>query len=387
MGRPDSISRDMVEAVSASLRGRIATLIVPNDFQSADVSGLPMRPAGPIFSAVNGDSIEKAARALRNGRRNALIIGGRGLREYGLLAAARVKAATGCDLLSDGFPAYIERGAGLPYVERIPYFPEAAHGLLSRYEAVVLAGAHEPVTFFGYQGSPVRLLTERQDKVILCSDGEDAIAALQGLAEALGAPPVSAVGKGAFASFRRPPPTGTLTPEKACAVLAALQPEGAIVVDEGLTSAFAYADLSDGGTPTCLDVHQPGEPWIGMPCAVGAALAAPGRKVINLQADGSALYTVQALWTESREGLDITTLLCSNKTYHILEMEFSPGGYQHRGYGRRTLPQHLPSRCQLGGDRLGIRRPCRIGEYLETLADEIKRSLREEGPHLIEMRL
>ena len=225
VGSADSISRDMVDAVAASLSGRISTLIVPNDFQLADVSDCPKKAPGPVFSATDGESVEMAALALKNGRGSALILGGRGLREDGLLAAARVRAVTRCDLLSEGFPACIERGAGLPYVERLPYFPEAAQALLSRYRAVVLAGAHEPVTFFGYPGSRGRLLTERQDKVVLCSEGQDAIAALQCLAETLGAPPASAIGRDGFASFHRPPlPTGSLTPEKACAVLAACSP-------------------------------------------------------------------------------------------------------------------------------------------------------------------
>ncbi len=184
-----------------------------------------------------------------------------------------------------------------------------------------------------------------------------------------------------------PLPAGTLTPEKACAVLAALQPEGAIVVDEGLTSAFAYADLSDGTPPHALMSIAGGAIGYGMPCAVGAALAAPGRKVINLQADGSALYTVQALWTESREGLDITTLLCSNKTYHILEMEFSRAGISTAGTAASTLTSLSRPDVNWVEIAWGFGVPAVSVDTAETLADEIKRSLREEGPHLIEMRL
>jgi len=388
VGSTDSISRDMTDAVGAALSGRIATLIVPNDLQQADVSDRALPTLGPIFDAVDRAAVDEAAHALKNGRARALILGGRGCREDGLLAAARVKEATGCDLLSEGFPPYVERGAGLPQVDRIPYFPEAALSLLSKYEAVVLAGAHEPVTFFGYPGLPGRLLTEKQEKAVLCREGQDTIAALQLLAEILGAPRVSAMSKDAFAAFHRPDlPTGLLTPEKACSVIAALQPENAIIVDEGVTSSFAYWDLSFGAPRHAFMSVAGGAIGYGMPCAIGAALAAPGRKVINVQADGSALYTVQALWTQGREGLDITTLICSNRSYRILEMEFSRSGISAASPAARALTSLSSPEINWVEMAWGFGVPAVSVDTSEALAAEIRWSLSEGGPHLIEMRL
>lgn len=385
---PGALSHDMAEAVRATLPGRVSVLIAPSDLQQAEADDGAIAGTPFVFDPVDGEVIEKAARLLRGGTRTALILGGRALRAEGLAEAARVRAATGCDLLTDAFPACMERGGPMPAVRRIPYFPEPALDLLKPYGAVVLAGAHEPVTFFAYPGLPGRLLGEGQARVPLSTGGQDEVAALRALADALDGPPAKDSGKDLSPGPHRPGlPSGCLTPEKVCLTLAALQPEGAIIVDEGLTTAFDYYGLSAGAPRHSYLTIAGGAIGYGMPCALGAALACPDRTVIDLQADGSALYTVQALWTEAREALDITTLICSNRSYRILEMELSRSGADAPGPAARTLT----SLASPAIDWVGIGRAFGVAsaavDTVEGLAREMGRASAENGPHLIEMRL
>ncbi|MGD0230789.1 MAG: acetolactate synthase large subunit [Syntrophorhabdales bacterium] len=383
----DALSADVADGLNASLGGRVSTLIVPSDLQQADVSDFTVAAALPPFAPLSAEPIERAARLLKAGRKTAMILGGRALREAGLAAAARVKAATACDLLADSFPPYLERGGGLPILRRIPYFPEAALDLLSPYDAVVLAGAREPVTFFGYPGIPGRLLKEGKDRLVLSDDGQDEIAALQGLADALDGPP-------AFRAIDAPagprPPvlsSGPLTPETICLTLAALQPENAIIVDEGLTTAFPYYGLSAGAPRHSLMTIVGGAIGYGMPAALGAALAAPDRKVINIEADGSGLYTVQALWSQARAGADITTLVCSNRRYHILEVELSRSGMDAPGPEKAALTQLSPPAINWVEIAAGFGVEAMAVDTAEGLARALAKALSARGPHLIEMLL
>jgi acetolactate synthase-1/2/3 large subunit len=276
----------------------------------------------------------------------------------------------------------------MPAVGRLPYFPESALDVLAPYTAAVLAGAHEPVTFFGYPGVPGRLLREGQERVSLCAGGQDEVAALRALADALDGPSAKGSGQDHSAAQHRPGlPSGRLTPEKVCLTLAALQPEGAIIVDEGLTTAFDYYGFSAGSPRHSLLTIAGGAIGYGMPCALGAALACPDRTVIDLQADGSALYTVQALWTEAREALPITTLICSNRSYRILEMELSRSGAGALGPAAKALTSLSPPAIDWVALGRGFGVASVAVDTVEGLAREMGRAFAEGGPHLIEMRL
>ena len=299
---PQNLSRDTADAITAALTGKVATLIVPSDVQWSDSPDNKIHLSKIPDASADKESIERAADLLRTHQKAALILGGRALRKRGLAAAARIKAKTGCDLLSERAPARMERGAGIPATEFIPYFPRQALDLLSKYQVVVLAGAAEPVTFFGWQGYDSRLLNHNQDICQIKAVDECLPPALENLAEALGAPgrvDAAAVG---FPQVERPElPQGTLTAQNACLILAALQPENAIIVNESITSGAAYFPLGPGLPPHTLLMLPGGAIGYGMPCAVGAAIACPQRPVINFQADGSAMYTLQALWMQARE--------------------------------------------------------------------------------------
>ena len=382
------IAHDVACAVAVTQLGQVATLIVPHDHQLAVCHDRSIHPQSAVLDLPDLKSIEAVALRLTKPGKSALLLGGRGLRKSGLAVAARVKRAIGCDLLAPRLPAYIERGAGHPRVERIPYFPEDATSMLSRYDVVVLAGVPEPVTFFGYPGVRSQILAEGQEKLVLCTETQNVVGALESLADCLGAPARLTHDKDLFPEPNRPPLShGELTAEKACQTLAALQPEGAIIVDEAVTSATSYFSLTEGLSPHSLMTASGGSLGYGIPCATGAAIACPGRPVITLQADGSALYTAQALWTQAHEGLDITTLICSNRSYRILQMELHRARVSPLGPNTLALTEMKDPPIDWVKIAEGFGIPGVTVSTAEALARELARALAEPGPHLIEMLL
>jgi len=383
---PSALSRDMAEAVAASMYGQISSLIVPNDYQWEESAGDHIATPHFSFAPVDPDRTEQASRLMRTHGKVALMIGGRALRRRGLLAAARIKAVTGCDLLTDGFPPYIERGAGLPDVMRTPYFPEPAIELLSQYKIAVLAGVKEPVAFFGYKGIASQLLPEKCRKFHLDTDHQNVIEVLEALADALNAPPYSKILTSMPSELERPAvPVGELTAEKVCLTLAAIQPENVIIVDEGLTTSVGYYPLTAGLAPHSYLTLTGGAIGYGMPCAVGAALACPDRQVIDFEADGSAMYTVQALWTQARESLNVTTLICANRSYNILKIELDRVGIESIGPRALSLIdlEHPNINWVRVAEGMGV--PAVSVNTAEGLSHELAKALAEPGPHLIEM--
>jgi len=315
-----------VAAVSAAMGppGRVASLVIPADCQwspagAASAAGRPdvKNPAGPDAAAIG-----EAATLLRRGG-GALLLGGPALSEKGLRAAARVAAATGAAVWVETFPSRQERGRHLPAFPTLPYFPEQARAALESIQALVLAGSRDPVAFFKYPGQPSRFAPEGAPVLMLADPdaGVDAAAALEELAEALGAPPWSAPEADALRYL----PTGAaLTPENLGAAIAAYTPDGAIVVNEAATTGMVWNSAWAGkAAPHTMLGLTGGSIGQGLPCALGAAIACPDRKVIAFQADGSGLYTLQALWSMAREGTDMTVVVCANRRYRILQYELS----------------------------------------------------------------
>ena len=212
-------------------------------------------------------------------------------------------------------------------------------------------------------------------------EGQDEITCLNALADELGAPACARM-KETAAPAPIGLPTGALTPEKVCLVLAALQPENAIIVDEGLTTAFTYYAASAGAPPHALMAVSGGAIGLGMPCALGAALACPERKVINFQADGSALYTLQALWSQARESVDVTTLVCSNRSYNIVKMELERTGVDTGRTAANALTHLAPPDIDWVRLASGFGVPGVRVENAEDLAAEIRRALASPVPTL-----
>jgi acetolactate synthase-1/2/3 large subunit len=379
------LAGDAAEAIASARGGAggVATLVAPADCQSGEADG-PARPIAPDpLARVGAERIAQVAAALRAGTPAALLLGGRALRERGQWAAARVAARVGSRVLAEVFPARMARGAGLPRIERLPYFPDRVAASLAGLGKLVLAGAPEPVSFFGYPGTPSRLTPERCALLSLASPEEDAEAALEALADALDAPPASpALGFGGT-----PPPVveGALTAETIGPVLAALQPEGAIVVDESNTTGAGYFHRASGSPRHDYLSLTGGSIGMGPACAVGAAIACPDRTVVNLQGDGGAMYTPQALWTQARESLHVVTLVCANRSYRILQLELARAGTTRPGPMSRSLVDL--SRPRLDWTQLargmGVE-ACSVDD-VASLREALARALAEPGPQLVEM--
>ncbi len=315
---PETVGRDMAEVIAraAQLPTGPTTLILPGDMQWATVNAKPEKPTIAESTAPNVDETERAAKALRSGQA-ALVLSGGALRTAGLQEADRVQRATGCRILTPTFPPIQDRGIGLISPDKIPYPPEPACQLLEPYKRVILAGAHEPVAFFGYPNTRSSLCAEDADIIQLCSPSVDPATALMAVADALDAPPI----RQAPVQPRPEPPTGPLTAANMCQALAAAQPEGAIVMDEGATAGFAYHGMAGGAPPFTYMALTGGSIGQGLPCAVGAAAAEPDRPTICLEGDGSSLYTIQSLWTMAREKQNVTSIICKNRAYSILRWE------------------------------------------------------------------
>jgi acetolactate synthase-1/2/3 large subunit len=372
-----ALAEETAEAIAAARGGCVATLVVPHDAGLA-WAGSVGRPRAALAPAPVADArLASAADRLRGPGPTALFLGGAALRGEGLRAAGRL-AAAGAHLVCDTFPARVERGVGRPVVERLPYFPEEALARLRRFRAVILAGARAPVSFFGYPGVPGVLVGGEQEVVELAAPDEDVAGALAALAETVGE------GCGAAAPPPAPlPVAGAATPERIAAVVAALQPEAAIVVDEGLTAALPYWAASAGARPHTYLALTGGAIGQGLPSATGAALACPGRKVIALQADGSGLYTLQALWTQAREGLDVVSVVLANRGYGILALELERAGGT-AGPFAASLSALSPEPDWVALAR-GFGVPGVRVDDAPSLARALRDALAAGGPHLIEV--
>ena len=380
----DELPTDAASAIEASLaeeRG-VASLVLPVDFQAAD-GARPARVALPSPAAADDDAILTAARALREAEQPMLLLGGRSLRREALASAVRIAAASGARLVGEVFPSRHQRGAGLPAIERLPYFPEQAIEFLTPSDAIVLAGAAAPVAFFGYEGIPGQLAPAGALRQAFGPE-HDASASLAALAEALDAPPYTPPATAPLPEA----PTGRLTSGTIGAVLARALREGVIVVDEAITSALPFVLQSPGAAPHDLLALTGGAIGQGLPVAVGAAIACPDRKVVAFQADGSGAYTLQALWTMARAQLDVIVLLCSNRAYRILQIELGRADIVEPGpAARRLVNLDSPELdwCALArGFGLPAERTQRIDDN-ERLARALEIAFAEAGPHFIEL--
>ncbi len=377
------VAGDAAAAVAAAHGppGQIATLILPADVSWSDGAAPATREKTAAAATVADRTVAAVAAALSRREPAVILLGYGATAGAGLSAAARVAEETGGRLLCETFPARLERGAGRPPVERLEYLVEWALEQLDGTRHLILAGASSPVGFFAYPGLPSDLVPEGCTVQTLAAPGDDVAEALAHLAEVVGATaagPVAASGRPAV-------PDGALTAMTAAAVIGALLPEGAIVVDESLTSGGGLTPATAGAPPHDWLTLTGGAIGDGLPTATGAAVACPDRPVICLESDGSAMYTISALWTQAREGLDVTTVLFANRAYGILNFELHRVGAE--GSGRRAADLFDLSRPTLQFATLaqGMGVPsCRATSVAE-LHVGLARALAEPGPHLIEV--
>jgi acetolactate synthase I/II/III large subunit len=324
------IASDGALAIQAARQppGKIATLILPADTAWNEGSG-PANVAPPDQAAPpSAEAVEEAARALRSGEPTLILLTGRAVRADGLALAGKIAAKTGARLSAQGSNARTQRGRGRVSVERIPYVVDQALKVLAGLKHIILVGAKMPVGFFAYPGKPSKLYPEDCQGHVLARPEDDQIAALEMLCEAVDArrtpPPATNDDKPGLAA-------GAITSEALGQSIGALLPENAIVADEAVTTGRGFFAPTKAAEPHDWLSNMGGSIGLGPPLATGAAIACPDRKVVGLQADGSAMYTVQALWTQAREGLDVTTVLFSNRVYQILKGELANVGAGNPG--------------------------------------------------------
>jgi acetolactate synthase-1/2/3 large subunit len=277
----------------------------------------------------------------------------------------------------------MQRGGGRPPVERLPYFTEAAVESLAGLRHIVAVQTGAPVAFFGLPGQPSALAPEGCAVHVLATPEEDGAAGLEALADALGAgtAPVRAPAPALAGAGL---PSGALDPESLARIAAALLPEGAIVSDEGVTAGFGLYPATAGGPDHDWLSLMGGAIGQGLPVATGAAIACPDRKVVSFEGDGSAMYTLQSLWTQAREGLDVTTVILSNRAYAILAIEFARVGAQAGGGASGALLDI--GRPDLDFVRLaeGMGVPAERAADAEGFARAFARAMAEPGPRLID---
>jgi acetolactate synthase-1/2/3 large subunit len=360
---------------------RIATVILPADVSWTD--GAETAEYGePHDDPVTGDTSE-IEDALVSGESTVILLGGDATRTEGLAAASRLAQRFGARVFCETFPARLERGAGIPVAERIAYFGEAAAAQLAGTRQLILAGAVSPVTFFGYPGKPSDLVPEGC-AVQTLSGPVGAAVALAELADRL-APEAVAVP----APAARPQlPTGPLTVQTQAEVIGALLPERAIVVDESNTSGFLLPQTTAGAPAHDWLTLTGGAIGYALPVAAGAAIAAPDRPVLCLESDGSAMYTISALWTHARENLDITTVVYANHAYDILRIELQRVGAQAEDQATGPKAESLLDLTSPTMDFVkmaeGMGVPARRVATAEEFAEALRWALAEPGPHLIE---
>jgi len=360
--------------------GQIATLILPADTAWGDGGTPGEKLAVPPRPTAAPQQVKDVAAVLRRGEPTILVLGGTALREGALADAHRIAATTGAKLIAEGSNARTQRGRGRLPLDRVPYVVDQATKVLAPYRHVVLVGSIQPTAFFAYPNKPGYLTAPGAEIHVLARPEQDPAQALAALADEIGAPRVAIP----EAAAPEGPATGKPTLDAIAQTVAALLPEQAIVVDESVTTGRAFFPLTYGAAPHDWLQNCGGSIGYGPPLAVGAAVACPDRRVVALQADGSAMYTLQALWTQARENLDVTTVIFSNRKYQILIGELANVGANP---GRTALDMLDIGNPDLDWPKLaaGMGVDAARATTCEELADLMAGSLKRKGPFLIEL--
>lgn len=380
-GHEREVGADAARAVASArdLGGQVAVLVLPADVSWNEGGSTEPKIVVRAAAPVSRDAVETVAERV-TGPSCVLLLGGTALSERGLRAASRIASATGARVLAECFPARMERGAGVPDVARVAYLAEGVEPQLAGATDLVLLGAPTPAAFFAYPGRENDLIPAGCAVHHLAGPGQDVEVALDDLAE-LVAPYTEPVPAGAATP---PAPTGALTPRSIADAVAHTLPENAILVDESITAGGRLPAATAGAARHTLLTLTGGAIGQGLPAATGAAVAAPDRPVVCVQADGSAMYTIQALWTQAREQLDVTTVLVNNASYAILRMELDRVGAEgprERAQAMLSLGDPELDFCSLA-QGLGV--PAVRVETADDLVVELRRAAGAPGPHLIE---
>ena len=380
-----SVGSDAAAAVQAasSPPGQIATLVLPADcaWNEGGTVSQPLAPPARVMP--DRDNIRVIARALRSGAAGMLLISGPALSERGLRAANRIAQVTGAGLRTPTQVARMARGRGRVPVDRIPYVVDLALGVLAGTKHLVLCGAKPPVGFFAYPGKPSTLWPADCTVHVLARAEQDVIGALEALADDLGAPRETAVpDPGPKPEVQR----GAFMPDAFALTLAALLPEDAIVAEDAVTSGRALLAPTFAADPHDWIQVTGGAIGHGLPAATGAALACRQRKVVCLQADGGGMYSLQSLWTQARERLDVVNVIFANRSYAILRGELAAVGAKPGPASEELFDLGRPELdWRLLANGMGVE-AARV-DSLEGFADVFRGACARRGPFLIEFRI
>ncbi len=380
---PAEVAGDLADALRAAggPPGRGATLVVPADVAWGEVApasavvaptGAPMGPA-----PVDGSTLARAVDALR-ARRCALVVGSHALSKGGLELAARVAAASSARLLMETFPAVVERGAGVVEPERLIYLSEFAAAQLAESDVVILLGAKEPVGFFAYPNIPSRLVAPGAEVIDLAPPGSDVDVALAALVDALGAARLAVP-----AGERPGAPHGELNARSFAQAVGATLPEDVVVADESNTSGVHLFEATRFAPAHRWMTLTGGAIGYGLPVALGAAIGS-GQRVLAFVADGSMMYTPQALWTMAREGLDVTVVALANHSYAVLHWELARVGATRKGATSRRLLDLDDPTLDLAALARALGVASTRVQSAEELTVALERSYATPGPTFIE---
>lgn len=382
----DELAGAAADAVTASLQppGQIASLILPADtaWTETEVTAEP-NPL-PTRAPVAAEQVEKIAEVLRSGEPCVFLLGDIATRAEALDDLGRIAEQSGAKLLGDTFLTRQSRGAGRVPLDRLPYFAEQAIETLATFKHLILVGTKAPVAFFAYPNVPSTLADANTHIHSLASVGEDIPRAVADLAQALGADKRPAP----HADLALPGlPSGKLDLAAIGAAVATLLPENAVVMNEAATSGFAIPPLTATAAPhEWLDLTG-GAIGMGIPAATGAAVACPDRKVVCLQADGSGMYTLQGLWTQAREGLDVTTVIFANRKYAILQVELMRVGVGNPGPKAFDMLDLSRPNLEWVSLAQGMGVPAEQASSADEFVAALKRGLETPGPYLVEVLL
>lgn len=355
------------------------SLVLPADsaWEQADAKDIATPPK-PTLRTMPEDRLTEAVDAIKAASRPAILINGTALLDEGLQAAARLKAA-GIMVLTDTFVGRQARGAGRFAPDRLQYFAEAALAQLEGCDLLMFAGTKAPVAFFAYPDKPGSLVPDGCKPLSLGGADTDSAMTLAALADALGA---DAAAPGAPLALPDAE-TGELTPGAVGVSISRCLPENAIVADDGVTGSLAAFLPTATARPHDWLMLTGGAIGMGMPLALGAAIAAPKRKVLCLSGDGAGMYTNQALWSMAREKADVVTVVFVNHSYRILNIELYRTGAGNPGPTSQAM-------LNLGApeiDWVKLAEAQGVPAKLATTAEAFEAALQEgfahEGPYLV----
>jgi acetolactate synthase-1/2/3 large subunit len=382
-----SVASDGAAAIAAakSAPPQIATLILPADTAWNEADGIAQVPVDSQRVSYSPKAVDEAAKVLRDDPTHTLVLmTGGALTAEALKLAEQIAGKTGCKVMGQTYHPRMARGQGRFSIDRIPYVIELALPILKNFKHIVLVEANDPVAFFAYPNKPSMLKAEGTDVHRMTSWGENSVAALEALASAVGAKP-SDVKPQKLVELAKP--TGALTHASIAQAIAMAIPDNAIIVDESITTGRGFFPPTAASKPHDWLQNMGGSIGFSTPVATGAAVACPDRKVICMVGDGSAMYTIQSLWTQAREGLNVLTIVFANRIYQILRGEFD-------GVGAGEPGQRAMDMLKIDGPTIdfvslakGMGVPARSVDNVDDFVKALAEGVADKGPRLIEVQM